>query len=321
MRALQTLTLQPPAKINLLLYVLDRRPDGYHRILSLMQMVDLRDGLTLVRRPASEGIRLSALGRSIPAGGENLAVRAARAWMDRYGIESGLRIRLVKKIPVGAGLGGGSGNAAAVLAGLCRMFGLKPSREELAALAQSIGSDVPFFLNGPTAWVSGTGEAVAPAALTEAGWVVLVNPGFEVSTARIYAEYDRAPPPRDPERGAFLEKIGLTLDPEHLRISDRRVKAFPLLKRSFSLQNDLEVITIRRHPVIAAIKERLLFLGAGEALMSGSGPTVFGLFADSVSARRAAVRFRRGGMKPGGVDRTWTIRVARLLRRPPWSIR
>ncbi|HEY4485610.1 MAG TPA: 4-(cytidine 5'-diphospho)-2-C-methyl-D-erythritol kinase, partial [Nitrospiria bacterium] len=254
-----------------------------------------------------------------PAGEDNLVVRAARAMMDRYGIQSGLRIGLVKRIPVGAGLGGGSGNAAAVLTGVCRMFRLKPSREDLSALALSIGSDVPFFLNGPTAWVSGIGEEVTPGNLSGGGWMVLVNPGFELSTSWAYGEYDRTRPVFGPERGRGLEKIGLTLDPEHLNIPNRRVKAFPLLRRSFSLQNDLEVIAIRRHPVIAAIKKSLCSLGAREALMSGSGPTVFGLFADSVSARRAAVRLRQsGGMKQTDGKRNWTIRVARIMTRPPW---
>ena len=323
MRSRQTVTVRAPAKINLLLYVLDRQPTGYHRIFSLMQMVNLHDRLVLTRRPTRDGIRIVTQNRNLPLGEDNLIVRAARVFMQRYGVETGLRIELDKKIPIGAGLGGGSSDAAATLHGLCRLFQMTPPRTELAALGQTLGSDLPFFFGGPTAWVAGIGNEVYPTRLGKNLWAVLVNPGFEVSTVWVYSELDRlrsGSPARLPAgvapRKTFLKKIGLTLDRKRLKILSGKSKAFPLTKRSFSLHNDLEVITIRRYPVIETIKERLCALGAKGVLMSGSGPTVFGLFRDGSSARSAAAILRRDKAF-GRLDRhgNWTIRVARLLNR------
>lgn len=315
----QSVTVRAPAKINLLLYVLERQSTGYHRILSLMQMVNLHDRLILMRRPARDGIRIVTRARTLPLGKDNLITRAARAFMKHYGVRTGLRIELDKKIPIGAGLGGGSSDAAATLYGLCRLYRITPARAELAALGQALGSDLSFFFGGPTAWVSGIGDEIYPVRLGGDLWVVLVNPGFEVSTAWVYSELDRVragvpAPPR-----TFLKKIRLTLDRNRNKILSRKSKTFPLTKRSFSLHNDLEVITIRRYPVIETIKERLRSLGAKGVLMSGSGPTVFGLFTDGPSARSAASVLRRAS-KAGRLDRNggWTIRLARLLSRSPW---
>jgi 4-diphosphocytidyl-2-C-methyl-D-erythritol kinase len=236
--------------------------------------------------------------------------------MKHYGVQTGLRIELDKKIPISAGLGGGSSDAAATLHGLCRLFQMTPPRTELAALGQTLGSDLPFFFGGPTAWVAGIGNEVYPTRLGLNLWAVLVNPGFEVSTAWVYSELDRLRPEGAASGKAFLKKIRLTLDRNRHKIPSRKSKAFPLTKRSFSLHNDLEVITIRRYPVIETIKERLCSLGAKGVLMSGSGPTVFGLFPDGLSARSAAAVLRREG-RVGRSDRkgSWTIRVARLLNR------
>ncbi|MBI3811173.1 MAG: 4-(cytidine 5'-diphospho)-2-C-methyl-D-erythritol kinase [Nitrospirae bacterium] len=315
----QTVTVRAPAKINLLLYVLERQSTGYHGILSLMQMVNLHDRLTLIRRPVRDGIRIVTRNRTLPLGEDNLIVRAARAFMKRYGIETGLRIELDKKIPIGAGLGGGSSDAAATLYGLGRLFKITPPRTELAALGRTLGSDLPFFFGGPTAWVSGIGNEVAPIRSGENLWAVLVNPGFEVSTAWVYSELGRVRSGVPAPRRTFLKKIRLTLDRNRNKIPSRKSKTFPVTKRSFSLHNDLEVITIRRYPVIESIKERLCSLGAKGVLMSGSGPTVFGLFPDGSSAYSAATVLRRGG-KAGGMNRSgpWIIWVARLLNRSPW---
>ncbi len=322
----QTVTVRAPAKINLLLYVLERQSTGYHRIVSLMQMVNLHDRLILTRRPTRYGIRIVTRARTLPLGEDNLITRAARAFMKRYGVETGLRVELDKQIPIGAGLGGGSSDAAATLLGLCRLYRMAPPRTELAALGQTLGSDLPFFFGGPTAWVAGIGNEVYPTRLGLNLWAVLVNPGFEVSTAWVYSELDRfrsGAPARLPAgtavRKAFLKKIRLTLDQNRHKISSRKSKTFPLTKRSFSLHNDLEVITIRRYPVIEIIKERLCSLGAKGVLMSGSGPTVFGLFPNGPSAHAAATILRRD-KAAGRLDRNrnWTIRAARLLNRSPW---
>jgi 4-diphosphocytidyl-2-C-methyl-D-erythritol kinase len=314
-----TETVRAPAKINLLLYVLERHPTRYHEILSLMQMVDFHDRLSFMLQPIRYGIRIVTRTQTLPLGEDNLITRAARAFMKRYEVETGLRIELDKKIPIGAGLGGGSSDAAATLHGLCRLHRMTPPATELAALGRSLGSDVPFFFGGPTAWVSGIGDRIDPITTGENLWAVLANPGFEVSTAWAYSELDRARAGGPIRPGTLLKKLGLTLDRNRLKISTRASKAFPLTKRSFPLHNDLEVITIRRYPVIETMKERLCSLGARGALMSGSGPTVFGLFPDRSSAYAAAAILRQDAGR-GRLPRHagWTIWVTRLLDRSPW---
>lgn len=284
-----------------------------------MQMVNLYDRLILTRRPLRDGIRIVTGNRLIPLGEDNLIVRAARAFMNWHGVETGLRIELDKNIPIGAGLAGGSSNAAATLLGLSRMHDLTRSRTELAVMGRSLGSDVPFFFEGPTAWVSGIGDEIQRTRLERNLWAVLVNPGFEVSTAWVYRELDRVRSEASVRSKSFTKKIRLTLDRNRIRIPSRKSKAFPLTKRSFSLHNDLEVITIRRYPVIETIKERLLALGSKGVLMSGSGPTVFGLFPDGLSARSAASALRReGGEGQWHGSRDWTVHVTRFLPRSPW---
>lgn len=316
MPPLEKVTVQAAAKINLLLYILGPAPGGYHRILSFIQMVDLQDRLTLSRQPKHSGIRLVVRGRPVPRGMDNLVVQAARSFINRYGIEDGLRIELEKRIPLGAGLGGGSSDAAAVLRGLGHLFSRKPPLAQLMKLGGRLGSDVPFFFRGPAAWVTGRGEAVFPTKSVRSGWIVLINPGFAVSTAWAYKEFDRLQRDRTQDRMTFLTKMGLTSEPDRLKIHFRAPKALPLTKRSFSLHNDLEAITIRRYPVIATIKEQLYSLGASKALMSGSGPTVFGLFPDRPAAEQAAAGLRhRSGRLKGRQD--WAIWVVRLLGRLP----
>ena len=319
MRSHWTETVRAPAKINLLLYVLERHPTRYHEIVSLMQMVDLHDRLSFMLQPIRYGIRIVTRTQTLPLGEDNLIIRAARAFMKRYRVETGLRIELNKKIPIGAGLGGGSSDAAATLHGLCRLHRMTPPDTELAALGRNLGSDIPFFFGGPTAWVSGIGDRIDPTSLGENLWTVLANPGMEVSTAWVYSELDRVRAGGLTRPGTFLKKIGLTSDRNRLKISSRASKAFPLTKRSFPLHNDLEVITIRRYPVIETMKERLCSLGAKGALMSGSGPTVFGLFPDRSSARAAAVILRQDAVKGWAHRRGgWTIWVTRLLNQSPW---
>lgn len=319
MRPRSTVTVPAPAKINLLLFVLERQGTRYHKIVSLMQMVDLCDRLSFRLQPIRYGIRIVTRTQILPLGEDNLITRAARAFMKHFGVETGLRIELDKKIPIGGGLGGGSSDAAATLHGLCGLLRLTPPRRELASLGRVLGSDVPFFFEGPTAWVSGIGDRIDPTSLGENLWAVLANPGFEVSTAWVYSELDRVRAEGSPRSKTFLKKIGLTSDRNRLKISSRASKAFPLTKRSFPLHNDLEVITIRRYPVIETMKERLCSLGAKEALMSGSGPTVFGLFPDRSSAHAAAVILRQDAVKECGPrNGGWTFWVTRLLNRSPW---
>lgn len=317
----KSISLRAPAKINLVLFVLGPGPGGYHRIASFMHRIDLADRITLTPRPVKAGIRLVSALRGLPRGDTNLAVRAAELFFRRFGIKSGLRIDLEKHIPLGAGLGGGSSDAASTLRGLCRLFRVRPPKDELTELAASLGSDVPFFLDGPSAWVGGVGEEVFSVPSSGRAWAVLVNPGAEVSTRWAYAEFDRDPAPRTADPSDSLKKMGLTLDGDRIKLSGRAIRAFPLVRRSFTLQNDLEAITIRRYPVVARLKGELCALGAREALMSGSGSTVFGLFEDRAAALRAGAVLRKRDRAGSGrtsrpkKPKAWRVWVVRLVGR------
>jgi 4-diphosphocytidyl-2-C-methyl-D-erythritol kinase len=174
------LKIKAPAKINLFLSVLKKRPDGYHDLYSVLQMVSLYDELTF--EPTTKGVSLVNSSQNLPLDGRNLVIRAARSLAHAAGIKSGVHVTLKKNIPIGAGLGGGSSDAAATLVALNRLWGLGLTCDDLARMGQDLGSDVPFFLHGPTAFVSGRGGEVIPCVLDRDRWMVLINPGFEVST-------------------------------------------------------------------------------------------------------------------------------------------
>jgi 4-diphosphocytidyl-2-C-methyl-D-erythritol kinase len=302
--------VRAPAKINLCLFVLNRQPDGYHRIFSLMQTVGLYDEIDLRRIASGRRVELSVTGLPIPAGDDNLAVRAARAYLDRYRPGGGVEIRLLKRIPAAAGLGGGSSDAASVLNGLGRLWGLRPPREDLVRLGRSLGSDVPFFLDGPAALVQGTGETVIPVNCREAAWAVLVKPDLSVSTRWAYQKLDEARSRRDVSTLSHHEKFWLTWAGNRNKILADSSAAFQLKELPPYLHNDLETVTGGVHPIIGFIKDRLRLLGAHGALMSGSGPTVFGLFTEPGTAARAARQLR-------SEDRSLAIWVVRVLRRKP----
>jgi 4-diphosphocytidyl-2-C-methyl-D-erythritol kinase len=307
-------TLRVPAKVNLFLFVQERLPDGYHRLFSLMQTVGLYDRLDLRVTPGRRGIVFTSSGLPLPSGPDNLVVRAARLLLRRYKFRHGLAIHLEKRIPVSAGLGGGSSDAAATLRGLCRLFGIRPGPGELNGLARTIGSDVPFFLAGSAAFVEGTGERVRPLQPTGGGWLVLVNTGVNVSTAWAYRELDRLRLRKkrmNPER---FKKLWLTSIKKQNKISADFRSTFQLKKLSPYLHNDLEEATQRSYPVIGVVKERLRRLGAAGVLMSGSGPTVFGLFFNPQRARQAARTLRRE--RPD-----WGVWAVRVLSRGSSSIR
>jgi 4-diphosphocytidyl-2-C-methyl-D-erythritol kinase len=254
-----------PAKINLCLHVLRRRPDGYHDLAMLMQRVALFDriGLTLSDEP---GVRVVCPGLELPPGGENIAGRAARRLLEVAGAGGGVEIVIDKGIPAAAGLGGGSSDAAAVLLGLNEMLQAGLDRSTLMAEGAHLGADVPFFIFQETAWATGIGDVLEPIAGLPAVWYLLVNPGFAVSTAWVY------------------QNLQLTSSGDVTKMRE-----FPRTPEGLAslLHNDLEHVTIGRFPLLAAIKDRLLVLGAQGALMSGSGPTVFGLFTDESKARSA----------------------------------
>lgn len=272
------ITLEAPAKINLYLAVLARRPDGYHDIETLMLKLQLADVLRLQK--GGQGISLRCPSSGLPEDETNLAHRAARAFLEKTGVSHGVEIILEKKIPVAAGLGGGSSDAAAVLCGLNTLFETGLETEALVDLAGTLGADVPFFVeSNDIAWARGIGDRLQKAEPVMDCWIVLVNPGFPVSTKWVY------------------ENFALTTGGNPYILGRERQTErdpAPFLRNGIAkLFNDLESVTISRFPEVAAIKQELLADGARDALMSGSGPTVFGIFEDRDHAAGSRDKFFR----------------------------
>lgn len=268
-----SLTLKAPAKINLRLEVLGKRPDGYHEVRMLMVAISVYDTLRLEK--IERGIRLSCPG--LPEGPENLAWKAADAFFRATGVKGGIAISLEKYIPSAAGLGGGSSDAATVLEGLDQLYQTGVGTARLREIGATLGSDIPFFFGGAApAWATGRGEIITPleADLAPVG-VVLINPGIPVSTPEVYRALSA--PPLDEKALTALRRESI----------DTRLPASLIGAegREF-LRNDLERVVFTRYPVIERIKERLLEAGASAALMSGSGSSVFGLCSDGESAQR-----------------------------------
>lgn len=255
-------TARVPGKINLWLEVLGRREDGYHELSSLMLPIRLFDTLTL-RIRGERGIRVKCGHPLVPCDHRNLVVRAVNAYLGRTGLRWGVEVELEKGIPVGAGLGGGSADAAA---GLRMIHGLVPEpleESELLAIAAKIGADVPFFLGSYPALATGIGEKLEKVRGIPEYPLVLIKPDMTVSTKEIYE--------------------GLTLTRGMSRIKLQRFAAQPWELKPV-LENDLEAVTVSRYPELDSIKVWLLEQGALGALMSGSGPTVFGVFPSMESA-------------------------------------
>ncbi len=260
-----------------------RRSDGYHELESLFLPLDLSDEVALeVEEAAATRVVLELAGEAagIPTGAENLAVRAGERFLEAAGLRRALRIRLAKRIPVAAGLGGGSSDAGAVLRGLAGLFPGALDPAALLRVAMSLGADVPFFLDPRPALVSGIGERCEP---QPGPWparvLVLANPGERLSTAQVYQAFDalaRAGAPRGLR--PLLEAVGGVPPAGH---------ALEAL-----LQNDLEPAAVRLCPAIARLREALREAGALAVGMSGSGPTVFGVFGSEREARSALGRLR-----------------------------
>jgi 4-diphosphocytidyl-2-C-methyl-D-erythritol kinase len=269
-----TLILTACAKINLALDIHYKRNDGYHEVAMVMQSIALADLVALSERDS--GITVSTNLPGLDCGPTNLAYRAAALITATCGIGHGIHIELDKRIPLAAGLAGGSSDAAAVLTGLNRLWGLGLSLAQLQTLAATLGSDVPFCLGGGTVLATGRGEVLTPLMALPRVWVVLAKPVVEVSTAWAYQNYHPeavTSHPDIPGMTACLEKRDLA------GIAHR-------------LGNVLESVTIPAHPEIAALKEGMMEYGALAALMSGSGPTVFGLAGDKRQAECIAAALK-----------------------------
>jgi 4-diphosphocytidyl-2-C-methyl-D-erythritol kinase len=260
---------QSPAKVNLFLKVLGKRPDGYHELATLMQPVSLFDELEIA---VSEGEGVSVVSDSAeaPGGQENLAFKAASVFLHGTAMRRRVEISVKKVIPVGAGLGGGSSDAATVLMALNEMTGIWLPDGALMEMAARIGSDVPFFILKSPALAFGRGEKLKRAILPELHYV-LINPGFHVSTAWVYSS------------------LGLT------KVSENNNLLYsyevPASREGVveALENDLEAVTAKQYPELSGLKEMLKGAGALGTLMSGSGPTVFGVFHSRDEAERAYV--------------------------------
>lgn len=258
-----------PAKINLLLDILRKRDDGFHEVEMIMTMVDLADRLEMEELPRDQIVLSSQVG-FIPLDEKNLAFQAAKLIKERYGVKKGVYIHLDKQIPVAAGLAGGSSDAAATLRGLNRLWKLELSTDELEVMGAELGSDVPFCVRGGTAIARGRGEKLENISSPPQCWVILAKPPINVSTADVYGKL----------RANELK--------EHPSITDMRGA---LTRQSFpemcaALGNVLETVTLNRYPEVKQIKECMIRAGADGVLMSGSGPTVFGLVSREVKVAR-----------------------------------
>ncbi len=272
-------------KINLWLEILGRRADGFHEIRTLFQSLDFHD-LIDIETHEGVGIALQVEGREVPRGRENLVIRAAEIFSEGTGFKPGLHILLHKRLPVGSGLGGGSSDAAATLAGLNRLSGDRFTRGELSEMGARIGSDVPFFLWGGTAFGSGRGELVRPlpdAGLEEA--ILVVWPGFPVSAARAYE--------------ALEAPLWQADDELTSRDPDTTIREFFSVRDSGrwgALRNDLESPVTRLYPELNRLKQFLLEGGCREALLAGSGSSVFGM-GEPATLRKAAQKCRDSGWR------------------------
>lgn len=287
------LSLKSYAKINLYLAVVNKRRDNYHNIRTLFERVSLSDRIILSGR--RDGlIKISCSNPDVPRDSSNLCFQAAQLLRKKFNLRKGLDIRIAKRIPVGAGLGGGSGNAAAVLCGLNRLWKLNLSREGLACLGKKIGCDVPFFIyNTPFAWGLERGDKIKPLNQLKKTrlWHILVAPRFKVSTPLIYARWDK------------LKRRKTPCKCYGLRLTTSR---FDVKMLTSLLYNDLEEISGRIYPEINRIKEKLVSLGAKAVLMSGSGPAV----AAVVSSRKQALSLRK---KINNCHRPWRVWAARTV--------
>lgn len=274
---MKDIRLRARAKINLTLDVTGKREDGYHLIQSIMQTVSLYDGIYMKRIRKNEIILKSNLAW-LPTDNRNLAYRAAELMKAKYGITEGVFIEIDKRIPVAAGLAGGSADCAAVLVGMNRLFELGLSMKELESLAFLLGSDIPYCVQRGTVVSEGVGEILTPVKCPcPMCYVVLVKLPVSVSTASVYRGLNWQSVQDHPDTKGMIQAMAEA----------------DITKMGRLLGNVLETVTIPMHPQIAQLKEELVHLGAEGALMSGSGPTVFGLFKEEEDAKKAASTIRK----------------------------
>lgn len=284
---MNSIDILSPAKINLSLHVVARRPDGYHELSMIMTRVSLYDDVTLTLQDS--GISLSCDRSFVPSGEENIAWRAASALIKEKKLGIGVHIDIKKRIPMGGGLGGGSSNAASVLMGLNRLTGEKAGKEELMNLGLGLGADVPFFIFKEPALAEGVGEKLSPVEDFPEIWLILINPGINVPTGEIFKRLN----------------LGLTKEGKNLNITRFNHSLSTVCS---NMINDLEDVTFEIYPEVQEAKSLLLRYGAMAALMSGSGSTVFGLYENRSKAERSLA-----AMGGDVVDRGWSSYLVNSL--------
>ena len=269
------LELKALGKINLGLDVLGRRENGYHDVRMVMQTVYLYDRI-IMKKSKTPGIRLETNLYYLPVNENNLAYQAAQMLMDEFHMEEGVSIQLDKHIPVAAGMAGGSSNAAAVLFGMNRMFSLGLSQKELMERGVKLGADVPYCIMRGTVLAEGIGEILTPLSPMPKCYVLIAKPAISVSTKMVYEKLDSHEIEDHPDIDGILAGL----------------KAGDLKKVAGSMGNVLERVTVDAYPVIDQIKKMMIKEGALNAMMSGSGPTVFGIFEEKATSRKAADAIR-----------------------------
>jgi len=274
-----------PAKVNLHLRILRKREDGFHDIITLMQRISLCD--EMIFSTIDRGIILSCPNSFLPENEGNIVYKAAQAFLLRISCSRGIHITINKKVPVAAGLGGGSSNAATTLMTLNEIHGSPVPAHDLMKMASPLGADVPFFIFGKTAWATGIGDQLHSAESICPLWFVLITPPFEVSTKMVYENFNFR-----------LTKRTLNYKSQRLYTVEDLIK---------TLHNDLERVTLNIHPMLQHLKALLLKQGAHGALMSGSGPTVFGIFTEERKASKAEAILREMGTDAWSVFKAHSI--------------
>lgn len=266
--------LKAYAKINISLDVVGKREDGYHLLRMIMQTIDLYDNITLYK--LKNGVNVASNKAYIPNDERNLAYKAAKLFIDTYNINGGVDINIRKNIPVAAGLAGGSTDAAAVLKGMRDIYNINASDEELMNLGLKIGADVPYCITGGTALCEGIGEKLTVLNRFKNHILIVVKPSFGVSTKEVYQNLD-------------IDKIHKHPDTERLI---QAIENDDINYVSKNMKNVLENVTLRKHTILKDIKNEMIRFGALGAMMSGSGPTVFGFFDDMLRAQYCYEKFK-----------------------------
>ena len=255
------ITMKARAKINIALDIIGKRTDGYHEIRTIMQTVDLHDKITL-KQTDNDKITLITNSNKIPSDSSNLAYKAAEYIKKNYSFKNGLEIKIEKNIPVAAGLAGGSTDCAAVLLGVRKLFNISLSDKKILEIASSMGADVAYCLTGGTCLAEGIGEKISKIHPFSKMFVVIAKPDIDVSTEWVYKNFDLSVVEKSPD----IEKMKIDIEKNNIN------------GICGNLCNVLETVTIREYPIIDDIKRTMLEFGASGALMSGSGPSVFGLY-------------------------------------------